>query len=81
LLIPFSATTIGVECVFSQGRLVLPHVQNRLSSQMTHAVMTIGAWSKLGLVKDLDIKTALEKEDQGPEEELPASWNAIQVLL
>ena len=68
-----------MERVFSQGRLVLPHVRNRLSSQTTRAVMAIGAWSELGLVKDLDIKTALGKEDQGPEEELPAGWDAIRV--
>ena len=70
-----------MEHVFSQGCLVLPHVRNRLSSQTTRAVMAIGAWSKLSLVKDLDIKTALGKEDQGPEEELPAGWDAIRVSL
>ena len=59
---------------------MLPHVQNRLSSQTTRAVMAIGAWSELGLVKDLDIKTALGKEVQGLEEDLPAGWDAIQVL-
>ena len=41
--------------------------------------MAIGAWSELSMVKDVDIKTTLGKEVQGPEEELPAGWDAIQV--
>ena len=66
--------------MFSQGRLVLPHVRNRLTSQTTRAVMAIGAWSELGLVKNADIKSVLGNEVQGPEDELPAGWDAIQVL-
>lgn len=49
------ATSVAVERVFSQGRLVLTHVQNRLSAQSTRASMCVGQWSKLGLVKDNDV--------------------------
>jgi hypothetical protein len=64
--------------VFSQGRLVLPHVRNRLSGQSTRALMCVGAWSGLGLVKDADIKGVLGDEINGPEEERPDGWDAIQ---
>ena len=64
--------------MFSQGCLVLPHIHNRLSGQTTCALMCIRAWSGLGLVKDADIRGALADEINGPEEECPASWDAIQ---
>ena len=64
--------------MFSQGRLVLPHVRNRLSGQSTWALMCVGAWSGLGLVKDADIKGVLGDEINGPEEERPDGWDAIQ---
>jgi hypothetical protein len=71
------ATTLDVERVFSQGRLVLPHVRNRLSIQSTRAAMCVGAWSTLGLIKDADIKAALGAEVVGAEENLPADWDDI----
>ena len=64
--------------MFSQGRLVLPHIRNRLSAQTTRALMCVGAWSGLGLVKDADISGALGDEINGPEAERPAGWDAIQ---
>ena len=64
--------------MFSQGRLVLPHIRNRLSAQTTRALMCVGAWTGLGLVKDADISGALGDEINGPEEERPAGWDIIQ---
>jgi hypothetical protein len=77
VLIIFEATTVGVEQVFSQGRLVLPYIRNHLSSQTTRALMCIGAWSLLGLVKDADIKAALGDEINGPEDERTVGWDNI----
>jgi hypothetical protein len=42
-LIPVLATTVDVECVFSQGCLVLPHVHSQLSIPTTRALMCIRA--------------------------------------
>jgi len=42
--------------------------------------MTVGAWSKLGLVKDRDILEVLRDEVVGEEEELPLGWDDIRVL-
>ena len=79
MLIPLLATTVDVERVFSQGRLVLPHVRNRLSFQSTRALLCVGTWSTLGMINTQDIKAALGEEVTGGEEnELPADWDAIR---
>lgn len=73
-----TATSTDVERVFSQGRLVLSHVRNCLSSQSTRALMCLGGWSLLGFVKDSDIfAITVQPEVEGEEEELPDGWDAI----
>ena len=72
------ATSTDVECVFSQGRILLSHIHNCLSSQSIRALMCLGGWSRLGLVKDKDIfavTTFVEIEDD--EEALDEGWDAI----
>ena len=65
------ATSVDVECVFSQGWLLLAHVHNRLSVQSTRALMCLGVWSLMDLVKDKDIMAAaLLPKVNGEEEEL-----------
>jgi len=53
-----TATSVDVERVFSKGRLVLSHVRNGLSVQSTRASLCLGAWSRMGLVKDKDVMQA-----------------------
>jgi hypothetical protein len=62
-----SATSTDVERVFSCGRLVLPHIRNRLSAQSTRAVLCLGAWSLMGFVKDSDI-LEVTKMPEGPDD-------------
>ena len=77
-----SATTVDVERVFSRGRLVLPHVRNRLAVQSTRASLCVGTWSSLGLVKDSDIKMSVGKDDVvGKEDDLPEGWDVITPVL
>ena len=52
-----TGSSIGVEHIFSQGRLVLPYVCNRLTSESMHTLMCLGDWSACGLVKDCNIKS------------------------
>jgi hypothetical protein len=47
-----------VERVFSQGRLLLPYIRNRLSSKSMCALLCLGDWCRQGLVKDSNIKPA-----------------------
>jgi hypothetical protein len=78
----FLATSVGVERVFSQGRLILSHVRSRLSVQSTRALMCLSGWSLLGYVKDSDVKavTALAEVPRNqPEEDLASDWDAIEL--
>jgi len=73
-----SATSVDVERTFSQGRLVLSHVQSRLSVQSTRALMCLGVWSTMGYVKDTDVlSAAVLPEVDGEEEDLDNNWDAM----
>jgi hypothetical protein len=76
------ATSVDVEQVFSYGRLVLPHVRNRLGVRSTCTSLCVSSWSSLGLVKDCDIKTSLCGDDVVSEEDdLPEDWDTISIVL
>ena len=65
------ATSVHVERVFSQGRILLSHIRSRLSVQSTCALMCLGVWSLMGYVEDSDIKAAtIKPELLGDEKEL-----------
>ena len=67
-----------MECVFSRGRLLLSHIRNGLSVQSTCASMCLGAWSRIGLVKDDDVMEAARlPEVDGSEAELDRDWDKI----
>lgn len=74
------ATSVDVERIFSRGRLLLSHVRNRLSAQTTRAILCLGSWSSLGLVKDEDVmKVAVMKDVEGDvEEEFEDGWDSIK---
>jgi hypothetical protein len=73
-----AGTSVDVERVFSQGRLLLPYIRNRLSSESTRALLCLGDWSRHGLVKDADIKAAAILPDvNGQEPPLVAGWDDI----
>ena len=75
----FLATSVDVERTFSQGRLLLSHIRNRLSVQSTRALLCLGIWSEMGYVKDKDVKaaTVLPEVDSDDEDELDDNWDAI----
>ena len=67
-----------MERVLSKGRLVLSHVRNALSVQSTRALLCLGAWSKMGLVKDTDVMLVAKLPDvDGCEAELDVGWDKI----
>jgi hypothetical protein len=69
---------VDVERVFSRGRLVLSHVRSRLGVQSTRALLCLGEWSKLGYVKDEDVKAVtVQPEVDGEEDELEENWDKI----
>ena len=72
------ATSVDVERVFSKGRLILSHVRNGLSVQSTRALMCLGTWSRMHLVKDKDVMEAARLPDvDGSEAELESDWDDI----
>ena len=73
-----TATSVDVEHIFSKGRLVLSHIRNGLSVQSTRALMCLGAWSRMGLVKDKDVMEAARLPDvKGSEAELDSGWDNV----
>jgi len=69
------ATSMDVEWVFSKGRLDLSHVRNRLSVALMHVLMCLGAWSRLRLVREADIKAVASLPDVGEEDKLDLGWD------
>jgi hypothetical protein len=81
-----TATSVPVERVFSRGQILLSHIRNRLSPQTTRALMCLGDWSLLGLVKDSDVLAVAALPDadivEGDDEndiELEAGWDSINL--
>ena len=79
----YLATSVDVEQLFSQARILLSHIRNRLSAENTRALICLGAWSRLGLgawsrlglVHDEDfLAVAREPEAEG-DDELESDWN------
>ena len=55
--------SVAVERVFSKGRLIISHVRNRLSAQSTRALLCLGYWGKMDLIKLDDLKAAASLPD------------------
>lgn len=77
----FSATSVDVERTFSQGQLLLSHIRNRLSVQSTRALLCLRVWSKMGYVKDKDLKAVTVLPESvaanSDGEELAEDWDTI----
>jgi hypothetical protein len=74
------ATSVAVERVFSQGRIVLSHLRSRLSVQSTRALMCLGVWSCLGYVRNSDIRAVVvlpEVPANTKEGNLATGWDSI----
>jgi hypothetical protein len=74
------ATSVDVERLFSRGRLLLSHVRSRLSAQSTRALLCLGYWSRLNLVRTEDVTQVSALPDvEGDEEEPEDGWDRIEV--
>lgn len=69
-----SATSVDVERVFSHGRLILTHTRSRLSVQATRALLCLGPWSLLNLVKDADVAAVTKMQDAEEDVEFASGW-------
>ena len=59
----FLATSVNVEHVFSQGCIVLSHLQSHPSVQSTQALLCLGERSHLGYVNDGDINDVVAQPE------------------
>lgn len=78
------ATSVDVERTFSRGRRLLSHVRSRLSAQTTRAVLCVGDWSRLDLIKTDDVRSVTAMPDvEGDESdyEMEDGWERISSAL
>ena len=69
---------MDVEWIFSHGQLLISHIWNWLSAQSTWALLCLGSWSKMGLIKDKDVMAVAVLADvDGDEKEFDDGWDAI----
>ncbi|TFY73221.1 hypothetical protein EWM64_g10791 [Hericium alpestre] len=77
------ATSVAVERLFSCGRILIPHLRNRLSPQTIRALLCLGEWSLLGFVRDSDIIKVAQMNDvedgDGDDYEIEEGWDAIDL--
>jgi hypothetical protein len=78
--ITLTATSVNVECLFSKGRLLLSHVHSHLTAQSTRALLCLGYWSRLNLVKTEDVVkiSSLPDVEDANEQELEDGWDCIE---
>ncbi|KAF8234917.1 hypothetical protein L208DRAFT_1259651 [Tricholoma matsutake] len=77
-----SATSVNVEHIFSRGHLLLSHVCSQLSAQSIRALLCLGSWSRLGLVKDTNVlAVTLLDNVEGDEEPLLGTKFYCSILL
>ena len=77
------ATSVDVERVFSKGRLLLSHVRSRMNANTTRAVLCVGAWSRAGYVKAVDLRKAAQSADldDGSKLKLAPGWDKVDLTL
>jgi hypothetical protein len=78
------ATSTDVERLFSQGRLLLTHVRSRLSAQSTRALLCLGSWSLLNLVKEDDVRAAAmlpEIDGDKDDMDMDVGWDTICTIV
>ena len=68
--------------LFSKGHILLPHLHNHLSAQLTHTLLCLGSWSQLGFVKNEDIKKVVwsnAEDEESADEDI--YWVVIMFYL
>jgi hypothetical protein len=72
------ATSVDVERIFSRGQLILSHIRSQVLVQSTRALICVGSWSRLGLVKNEDVLSAAMLADIKEDSELlTPDWDAL----
>ena len=75
-----SATSVYIERIFSKGQILLSHLHGHLSVQLTRALLCLGNWSKLGLIKAEDVQAVVllaEEKDEECDREVEKGWDDV----
>ena len=69
-----------MERLFSRGRLLLSHVRSRLSPQTIRALLCLGLWSQMDLVKSEDLHAVCKLDEvEGEDEDLEDGWDTLDM--
>ena len=69
-----------MERLFSRGCLAVMHTRSHLSAQTTRAILCLGAWSLLNLIKMEDVMAVAALGDvKGNEEAMDDGWDSITI--
>ena len=75
----FTATSVEVEHLFSRGRLILSLARSQLFASSTRALICLGSWSLLGLVRDEDVKAVMDLDEIEGVQELDRLGDVLKV--
>lgn len=64
------ATSVDVEHLFSRGHLILSHTWSCLSVTSTWALLCLGSWSLMGLVRDENVEAVAKLDEVDTQLEL-----------
>ncbi|KAF8667473.1 hypothetical protein AX14_006338 [Amanita brunnescens Koide BX004] len=70
-------TSVDVERLFSHSRNLISHTRNRLAAQTARAILCLGDWSLLGMIKNDDLKAVAAMQDIQQSEVMPEGWDDI----
>lgn len=66
-----TATSVAVERTFSRGRILIPHLRNRLRAVTIQALMCFGDWSREDFVTNLELVDFLDDKSSPPIDDEP----------
>lgn len=71
---------MDVERIFSQGRVILSYLRNRLSVQTVRALICVNEWTKAGIITEKHIHDCiwgLKDIDEDDESYVAEGWDTI----
>lgn len=66
----FLASSVSVERTFSRGRILIPHLRNRLRPETVRALMCFGDWSREDFVSNAELVKFIFEESDNNDEDL-----------
>lgn len=68
------ASSVNVERTFSRGRILIPHLRNRLRGETIRALMCFGDWSRQDLFSNQELVDYLVSDSSNDDEDESMDW-------